>query len=305
MKFKDLSVVVIGLVATAALPVLLTWRRDRIAEKPMVQEIPTPQAQRVTDFIREAESLKSFESAVAALDERESDVASMALTSAALMTSEISGKVVLNSVLADRRVSRIFSYLVEMDRDVARAKCLALFDKCLAGLNAEWTRFAPMIKDAQGPWICLELRRKHHALSAAVFLCTRFCSYDDCRGLCRRWRSRMETVLKESEFDPAEYEQKAGLPLEDVFPDDLFEMNVGAILLAQIGKSFAGIQQETSVVLPQVTTHPYSAWDEIRDPNQKDAGERQVVYLAGWRPVILPGAKQQALGVVRSILDKN
>lgn len=288
-----------------ALPLILRLLRHPV-DPPGVQiaRPKPPQTVRAEAFIAEARSLHSYLSAVAALDSQESDVASMAITSAELETPESSTVLKMNAVLADRRVARILSHLQGMDRDVARKECLRLFDEKLANLNSEWHKFAPLIKEVRGSFTCLDLRRRHHALSSAVFLSTFFCTDKEALRLPLRWREKMNSSMRETEFDPDAYERDNGVPLTDVFPDALFELNIYTILLVRNGKDgLSEIEKSTQAQLPVMTMRPYLRWDEIRG---KDGGEKTdlyVPYLRGWGHVSMPEARDKAITAVRASLQ--
>jgi hypothetical protein len=227
----------------------------------------SPQQARVNEFIQTTGQLASFDEAVKALDAEESDAISMILSMASSTSAELAPELSFSTVLADRRVSRIFGFLSDMPEKDARKACLKMYREKLEGLTTEWLRFSKFYKESQLQIVSPNLHRRHHSLAAAVFLAASFCDPSDAVGLCDEWDETIRSVMKKAEFDSEDYQRKTGVPVMDLFPEQLFTLNIYALILDRNG---GGRIQDAPVPkevhIPKTTYRCLMSWDSRHTP---------------------------------------
>jgi hypothetical protein len=107
------------------------------------------------------------------------------------MTPSSPGICFMNSMLADRRISKIYSHLSLLPVTVADAKAQKIFENHFAIFVNEWRTFAKNggVFPNTGP--------PHHAASAGLFLCSLFRSIKTSDFNIQRW----DDTLRQAEFE--------------------------------------------------------------------------------------------------------
>ncbi len=179
------------------------------------------QRQRIDRAINTADEL-SVNEAIASLSEYNE---SFELAQLASTTSASFGILTINSMLGDRRISKIFEHLKSLPVAVADAKAQRIFEDHLAILQKEWQKLAKTGGlPGTGP--------PHHATSAGAFFCSFFSSKETLDSKIKRWN----TVLGQPEFERIPYPTR--------LIDPLFHLNLLVISGNKHGRSVSQLNEE-------------------------------------------------------------
>jgi len=155
---------------------------------------------------------------------------SFELAGLASMTSSSLGTCFMNSMLADRRISKIFEHLLSLPPKNADAKAQQIFEDQFAIFVDEWRNFAKKGGLPQtGP--------PHHAASAGLLLCSLFCSKETLDLKIQRWND----IIRQSEFERID---GAKLHSPSLLIDRVFHLNLLVISGDNRRKSVSQLNQE-------------------------------------------------------------
>ena len=152
------------------------------------------------------------------------------LAGLASMTSSSLGCCFMNSMLADRRISKIFAHLLTLPAKEADAKAQQIFDDQFAIFVKEWRNFAKKRGiPLTGP--------PHHAASAGLLLCSFFSSKGTLDSKIQRWND----TIRQPEF-----EQLVGVQVHAPtrFIDPLFHLNLLVISGHRQKRSISQLNRE-------------------------------------------------------------
>ena len=261
--------------------------RNRVPPIPVkpeeIGDIPKPQLERINSFIEVAASAKTIEEANQALDDYDNDAISTTLSAATQLGAAIDEQALLNAVLKDRRVSRIYGLVRDLPPDVARGQCRALFQEKLKTLVGVWKKYAKFYKEATVLNVTPDLYWAQHSVRSAVFLCSVFCTASDVDEIYGQWAEDMEQAMEESGVDPVKYQQTVGFPISDVLPDELFALNIFVIVAHRHNCELRDASGELLLPIP-VKMRSFAAWD-VRLEGMRDAKgvlEAEIPYISGW-----------------------
>lgn len=151
---------------------IITYRR-RENPPPRIRDLSGGakiQRQRIDRAINTASTV-SVDEAIASLRKYNE---SYELAALAGQSPASKGKVYMNCMLGDRRISKIFEHLMSLPATEANAKAQQIFEDHLASLQKEWQNFAKIGGlQRTGP--------PHHAASAGLFFCSFFWFQGDIR----------------------------------------------------------------------------------------------------------------------------
>jgi len=251
-----------------------------------VDRQPSPQQARVDEFITIAGELKTFDDAAIRLDNDESDAIQMTLLDAGSASADAMPELMFNSVICDRRVARIYELLREMPPETARVSCNKLFEEKLLGLRKEWDKFSAIFKESPNPVICNDLRLRGHSVAAAVFLSAFFCPPETAGGRCDEWENTIRSAMAECGFDPDQYLERHHVPITNVFPQQLFVLNVYELIVTQNGCDSVHDTAQ-NILLPIVSESVFARWDSqptIGGTSIQDELVR-VPFFEGWQGI--------------------
>ena len=207
---KSIVIWVLVVMVVLSIFAVFTFRR-RESTPPKIRDLSGGakiQRQRIDRAIETAKVLNVDEAIMSLSQYNESfELAGLAGT-----TSSSLGYCFMNSMLADRRLSKIFEHLSSLPAAEANAKAEQVFDDQFSIFVNEWRNFA---KKRGIP----ETGPPHHAASAGLFLCSFFCSKETLDSKIQRWN---ETIRQ------PEFEQIKGVQFHAPtrFIDRLFLLNL-------------------------------------------------------------------------------
>ena len=186
----------------------------------------TIQRQRIDRAIETAREL-SVDEAIASLSQYNE---SYELAGLATMTSSSLGRCFMNSMLADRRISKIFEHLLSLPAADADAKSQQIFDERFAVFIKEWRNFA---REGGIP----KTGPPHHAACAGLLLCSFFCSKETLDSKIQRWKDTMTQP---------EFEQRGEVKFHELgrLIDRLFHLNLLVISGHKHGRSVSQLNKE-------------------------------------------------------------
>ena len=152
------------------------------------------------------------------------------------------GSLHMSSMLADRRISKIFEHLLSLPQKEADAIAQKIFEDKLAILIGKWRNF---IKNGGIP----ENGPPHHATSAGLFLCSFYCSMDSLDSKIQRWNES----LKQPEFEKFDLPH---VPAPRRLIDPLFHLNLLVISGHRHRKSVGQLNQELESLCRKITADP-------------------------------------------------
>lgn len=147
----------------------------------------TIQRKRIDNFIDSTARI-SFDGAVEELNKNGEIFAMIVLAG---LSSSSPDRSFLNQVRADRRVSKIYQHLKSLPATTASDQAVKIFDAKLKLLEETWHLAAS--KKAFNHELMEKVGPDHHAASAALFLCSLFCSSDITNQKMREWDRVMDT----------------------------------------------------------------------------------------------------------------
>ena len=193
------------------------------------------QRQRIDRAIETAGVL-NVDEAVASLSQYNE---SYELAGLATMTSSSLGYCFMNSMLADRRISKIFEHLLSIPAKEADEQAQKVFENHLAMLHKEWRHF---MKNGGVP----KTGPPHHAASAGLFLCSFFCSKETLNSKIQRWND----IMTQPEF-----EQNDGVKFGERgrLIDRVFHLNLLVIAGHKYGKSVSQLNKELDSLCQKIS----------------------------------------------------
>lgn len=163
---------------------------------------------------------------------------SFELAGLATMTPSSPGFCFMNSMLADRRISKIFEDHSSLPATEANAKAQSIFDDQFVVFIKEWRNFA---KNGGRP----RTGPPHHAASAGLLLCSFFCSQKTLDSKIQRWND----MIRQPEFEQIDRVQ---IYSPSRFIDRLFHLNLLVISGQKHGKSVSHLNQELAVLCQKI-----------------------------------------------------
>lgn len=155
------------------------------------------------------------------------------------MTSSSLGYCFMNSMLADRRISKIFEHLSSLPANEADAKAQQIFDDQFALFVKEWRNF---VKNRGIPLT----GPPHHAASAGLLLCSSFCSKETLNSKIQRWNDTM-TQPEFEQNDGVKYGERGRLI------DRVFHLNLLVIAGQNYGKSVSQLNKELDSLCQKIS----------------------------------------------------
>ncbi len=239
---------------------------------------------------------------------------SFELAGLASMTSSSLGSCFMNSMLADRRISKIFEHLSSLPAKEADVKAQQIFDDQFAIFVKEWQNFAKKRGVPRtGP--------PHHGASAGLFLCSYFSSKETLDSKIQRWND----TIRQPEF-----EQLDGVQVHATtrFIDRLFLLNLLVLSghrqkrsISQLNSELESICQkinEDKAWYPQVTQMRMFKWSAetmdtdftYRTRGVPASGNSVLLELPGFANansslfLQIPDVAEQLLNCVRTWRDR-
>ena len=193
------------------------------------------QRQRIDRAIETAEALNVDEAIVSLSQYNESyELAGLAGQSPSSMYT-----LFMNTMLADRRISKIFEFLLSLPATEADVKAQQIFENHVATLHKEWQHFVTKPGRPQtGP--------PHHAASAGLLLCSFFCSNETLDSKIQRWNDTLRQPAFEKFDSPT-------LPFPRRLIDPLFHLNLLVISGHKHGKSVSLLNNELKSLCRKIT----------------------------------------------------
>lgn len=231
---KIWTLVVLAVLSTFA--IFASFRRQ--SPPPRIRDLSggvTVQRQRIDRAIETAGAL-SLEEAIASLGQYNE---SYELAGLASMTSSSFGYCKMNSMLADRRISRIFEHLQSLSANEASEKSQQIFGDQFAIFTKEWLDF---VKTGGRP----RTGPPHHAASAALLYCSFFCSSETLDAKIRLWNDTITTP---------EFEQMVGIQIHNPsrLIDRLFLLNLLVISGHKQQKSTSQLNKELELLCAKIS----------------------------------------------------
>ena len=217
----------LAVVVVLSILAVFTYRR-RENPPPKIRELSGGakiQRQRIDRAINTASAV-SVDEAIASLSEYNE---SYELAGLATMTSSSLGYCFMNSMLADRRISKIFEHLSSLPANEADAKAQQIFDDQFALFVKEWRNF---VKNRGIPLT----GPPHHAASAGLLLCSSFCSKETLNSKIQRWNDTM-TQPEFEQNDGVKYGERGRLI------DRVFHLNLLVNAGQKYGKSVSQLNK--------------------------------------------------------------
>ncbi|MEQ1827036.1 MAG: hypothetical protein ABL921_13860 [Pirellula sp.] len=195
----------------------------------------TVQRQRIDRAIETAREL-SVDEAIASLSQYNE---SYELAGLASKTSSSLGHCFMNSMLADRRISKIFEHLLSIPPKEADARAQQIFDDRFAVFVEEWRNFAK-----QGGYP--KTGPPHHAASAGLLLCSFFCDRETLDSKIEQWN---ETIAL------SEFEKIDGVKFlaPSRLVDRLYQLNLLVISGHIHGKSVEQLNKELALLCLKIS----------------------------------------------------
>jgi hypothetical protein len=154
-------------------------------------------------------------------------------------SSASTGVVYVNSILADRRVSKIFEHLSSLPAHEADAKAQQIFDGHLDSLVRVWKVFV-----AKGE--LQHIGPPHHATSAGLFLCSFFCSSETLHSKIQIWNDS----LRKPEFSKFDHSK---LVWPHRLIDPMFQLNLVLISGSRRRKSIGQLNTQLAILCQKIT----------------------------------------------------
>ncbi len=227
----------LAVVVVLSILAVFTYRR-RENPPPKIRELSGGakiQRQRIDRAINTASAV-SVDEAIASLSEYNE---SYELAGLATMTSSSLGYCFMNSMLADRRISKIFEHLSSLPANEADAKAQQIFDDQFALFVKEWRNF---VKNRGIPLT----GPPHHAASAGLLLCSSFCSKETLNSKIQRWNDTM-TQPEFEQNDGVKYGERGRLI------DRVFHLNLLVIAGQNYGKSVSQLNKELDSLCQKIS----------------------------------------------------
>jgi len=278
---------------------LLTYIRFGSSKRELAQEmpvernnpgvIPKQQQDRVTEFIQIAGDAKSIDDASNRLDDYRNDAVSTILANATEQTASFSDSALLNAVLKDRRVSRLYGLLKDLPVEARTARCRSLFDEKLRILAKKWAKYSVFFKDAKTLTGSQDLYWSHHAVRSVVFLNALLCPASDVHDVCDIWGSTMSMAMEDSGVNYLMYEKRLGVPIQDVFPDELYVLNIYLIVahVHSCGLKNAATDEISNL---HIERRSFLDWNTALGASERaqDVLVANLPYVGGWGGIRKP-----------------
>lgn len=171
-----------------------SWSQQQEVAPPKIHDISggaKTQRERIDRAIATAGDL-SVEEAISSLGQYNE---SYELAGLASLSPASPGHCFMKSILADRRISKVFEHLSLMPAKEADNRSQQIFEEHFSTLHEKWkewgsskTRMAGTLLDSKN-WP--KTAAPHHAASAGLFLCSFFCSREVMDSKIKRWNDTL------------------------------------------------------------------------------------------------------------------
>ncbi len=247
------------------------WRdRPPVVSSPNPVDGPTfagqAQTERVSDFVTQVASYKTFESCGEGLNDA-IDADFDVVFDVGFQSQDMVPQMSFARVLADRRVSKLFAFLNEMSPDEAERQSAQLFDQKLkfhcSEMSFGLTEWAQAGK-ASRP---INLYRNQHAALSALFLCSHFCRTEVTFQKVDTWEHDMRPILDSIQSNP----KWAPLQWETHrygCPQELYQMNLYCHILTHRG-SLPMTEIPAAIgwaMIPESQLTSLCPWDALTNP---------------------------------------
>lgn len=233
------------------------------AARPAPQEHAFFTQRRVAEFIAQVRGYQDFDALAKGLGDpvqTDLDIVQAAKT----IPSEPPGPgMEILSVLADRRVARMYQLLSAMPADEAARRVSNCFHGRLAELESMWADCIRFAKESDDEKIARTYDRgRYHAVCCSLFLCSQFCDPGVVIAQADAWRESMET-LHERMVEEQVNRFRTAFRLKSGMPQPLFVLNVYLCALQQ-SRPMTDVEIQTifsSHEASLLKTKPLVKWD--------------------------------------------
>ncbi len=256
---------IVGLVQLGAWKLYRASRQDSAkldeyaspAERSRVLAAGAPiQRKRIDAFIEQTRSYATFDETADAISQPVDVV-----FAAGMHPSDSVPSTTYLSVLADRRVAKLFAFLDTIPTDEASRKAVELFDSKLAAHEAGIVKIVADWRDGDGKVEPVPLGANYHALAASLFLCGAFCDGPAVSRKASEWHENIGRQADDVVADP-NLEQLEAEIVQYGRPEKLYLFNVYVLVLDRNACLPAeDIEQTIGRRVPRLERIPFSAWD--------------------------------------------
>jgi hypothetical protein len=256
----------------------------------------------LNDSVAFALSLESLNDAMLAMESEAPEGVSLEIASSRLSNGSAM-PVPMAGVMADRRFARLYEILDSFPVDLAADEAKTIYDRQLENLSIQWNQEAHLYRDAKSQVFSVVMHRQSHALACAIVLCSRFCPPQDALPLVKQWDAKLRKELSDTQFSINDYERRHGVPLMDVIPDSLFELNHYAILAARLpSEELTKLSERQPLRFP--VAQPWNVLvSHARRP--RDGVLTSFPLIKSWGPIQTPEAQALRIQEIYTALEKS